>query len=73
MRTEITLVCQTSINTKRNVGQLLLQVSIQHLMFGRSIQEATDSARVHHQLVPNELQVEPDVTEVSDVNHISLR
>ncbi|KAI0241003.1 Glutathione hydrolase 1 proenzyme [Lamellibrachia satsuma] len=37
-------------------------VTIQHLMFERNIKEATDSARIHHQLVPNILRVEPGIT-----------
>ncbi|KAI0241002.1 Glutathione hydrolase 1 proenzyme [Lamellibrachia satsuma] len=37
-------------------------VTIQHLMFERSIKEATDAARIHHQLVPNILHVEPGIT-----------
>ncbi|KAK2163380.1 hypothetical protein NP493_1465g00000 [Ridgeia piscesae] len=38
-------------------------VIIQHLMFGRRIDAATDSPRTHHQLVPNVLQVESGITE----------
>ena len=45
-----------------------LQVIIQHLMFGKSIDKATDSARIHHQLVPNVLRVDPGITEVSDIH-----
>ena len=49
----------------RNVQ--LLQMTIQHLMFERNIKEATDAARIHHQLVPNILRVERGITKVSCV------
>ena len=52
-------------NVRPNVQ--LLQVTIQHLMFERNIKEATDAARIHHQLVPNILRVEPGITKVSCV------
>ena len=52
---------------------LSLQVIIQHLMFGRRIDAATDSPRTHHQLVPNVLQVESGITEVRTRDMYSLQ
>ncbi|KAK2152993.1 hypothetical protein NP493_2374g00024 [Ridgeia piscesae] len=37
-------------------------VIIQHSLFGRRIDKATDAARIHHQLVPNVLRVESGIT-----------
>ena len=56
-----------------NCVVLSLQVIIQHLMFGRRIDAATDSPRIHHQLVPNVLQVESGITEVRTRKMYSLR
>ena len=59
----IELTCHLSTASKR--GFVSLQVIIQHLMFGKNVTAATDSPRIHHQLVPNVLEVESGITAVS--------
>ena len=44
---------------------LCLQISMHALWFGMQANEATDSYRLHHQLVPNEINYEPDFNPVS--------
>ena len=34
-------------------------------MFGKNVTAATDAPRIHHQLVPNKLEVESGITAVS--------
>ena len=43
---------------------LLFQLTVNSLWFDKDLSNATDTARVHHQLVPNELVYEPWLEQV---------
>jgi len=43
---------------------VLLQVMMNSLWFDKDLKNATDTPRIHHQLVPNEVVVEKGVLQV---------
>ena len=50
----------------------LLQVMMNSLWFDKDLQNATDTPRIHHQLTPNEIFVEPGVLQVRPSRRLSV-